>query len=379
MNFLLAVVTTGLVVAVYGISASPVLSQDRKVLLYKHHQACQAKTGVDNHHFSHIEDVLKSEDAKLKEYLLCFLQKLGFMNELGELHQEMIRKKLMDLHEDHSNVEVVVKECVVRRDQPMESAFGFYKCYQRHYPQQGFLSQVIHISDEIHNKLRAHYSHCSTESGVAREILDRACQGDFAEDAALRIFWHCFAKRVGFQNEEGQILEKVVREKLREMVLDEDQSNILIEKCLRERGTPEQTAFEFMRCFVRNTHSDVWRNPISKEREQLAQIHSKCRKESSIEDTLIEKFKRGEFHDHPQGKKHLFCVYKNTGHIDELGEFNHEKVRERLVQQYSDPSTIERYINKCLVKKGSPEETAYYVHTCFYENTPDKFNVFSVL
>lgn len=87
------------------------------------------------------------------------------------------------------------------------------------------------------------------ESAASAHHLKQATQENvYAEDDALKAHAYCVSKKIGFQNEKGEIQRKWIKDKLYGQ-MERKAANALIKKCVIDKGDPIETAFASLTCF----------------------------------------------------------------------------------------------------------------------------------
>nr|WJJ63286.1 odorant binding protein 28 [Pachyrhinus yasumatsui] len=109
------------------------------------------------------------------------------------------------------------------------------------------------LTDEQKQKLQNDGKACIGETGVEVDLVEKARKGTFTDDPKLKAFTSCMAKKIGFQNAAGETQRDVVKQKLAAALNDPAAADKLIEKCLHDKSTPEDTAFENLKCYYENT------------------------------------------------------------------------------------------------------------------------------
>ncbi|XP_076267140.1 B1 protein-like [Rhynchophorus ferrugineus] len=109
---------------------------------------------------------------------------------------------------------------------------------------------------EAREQLLGHHNACVGQTGVDQNLVNQARQGTFQDDPRLRAFAFCMSRRLGFQNESGQIQREVVRQRLAGL-LGADVANQLVTTCLMDRATPEETASAAFRCYYETTPTRI--------------------------------------------------------------------------------------------------------------------------
>ncbi|XP_023022169.2 uncharacterized protein [Leptinotarsa decemlineata] len=234
------------------------LSHEKKEKLFSYHQGCVSKSGVDRKIITQMKQGMRSEDPKFKEYLLCLSQKFGFQNEAGEFQREVMREKLTQYARNASTVDAVMEKCVVQKDSPVESAYHYSMCHYDICRDHGPLFYVINISEKKKAIFHSYQKDCAAESGVNPTILENAQKEIFEDDPLLKKYAFCYSKKMGFQDENGKIDEQSFRGKLKELVENYDELEKLVSTCNVEKDNPENTAYEFFKCFLQNSHFNVY-------------------------------------------------------------------------------------------------------------------------
>lgn len=94
----------------------------------------------------------------------------------------------------------------------------------------------------------AFHKECVAESGVSEDTVKKAMtDGEFVDEPKFKAHLLCFGKKVGFQNDAGELQKDVIKAKLSTVVSDEAVVEKMIE-CAVQKSTPEDTAFETAKC-----------------------------------------------------------------------------------------------------------------------------------
>lgn len=94
--------------------------------------------------------------------------------------------------------------------------------------------------------------------------------------------------------------------------------------------------------------------------------------ESGISMDLVLKLKKGEYVDDPKVKEQLFCFSKKVGFQNEAGEMQMENIKKHLMELNKDEARTKEIMDKCLVKKATPQETVFEVSKCMHSFAPDE-------
>ncbi|XP_056632620.1 B1 protein-like [Diorhabda sublineata] len=120
-------------------------------------------------------------------------------------------------------------------------------------------------------------------------------------------------------------------------------------------------------CIIKASQAEVLTPEI---RAKLIENGKKCYKESGVDMDLILKIKDGVFTDDPKLKEHLFCVNKSFGIQQQNGDFNETIMRGIVEKSGADDKKADELIKKCLVKKDSPENSAFESMKCIHSVIP---------
>lgn len=105
------------------------------------------------------------------------------------------------------------------------------------------------LSDEKKQKLKEYSAACSESTGVDQKLIEDARKGIFSEDAKFKEFLFCISKKIGSQNEAGEIQKDVIKQKLVAELKDEKLADSIVEKCAIAKDTPQETAFASAKCY----------------------------------------------------------------------------------------------------------------------------------
>lgn len=115
------------------------------------------------------------------------------------------------------------------------------------------LQAELIITDEQRAKLVEHHKVCSGEVGVQDDVIEKLLDGVFTEDQTFKDYLLCVSKRIGFQNEAGEVQKDVIITKLRDSIEDSSKAEEYVEKCLVEEGNPADVVYKVVTCLQENT------------------------------------------------------------------------------------------------------------------------------
>ncbi|XP_019866436.1 B2 protein [Aethina tumida] len=112
------------------------------------------------------------------------------------------------------------------------------------------------LSDEQRAKLKTYHEECSKESQVDQSLVEKAKAGEFTDDDGLKNHIFCVSKKLGFQNDAGEIQVGVVKEKLATVIDDPSKIDEIVKKCAVQKDTPQNTAFSTIECYYHAKHGN---------------------------------------------------------------------------------------------------------------------------
>nr|AKK25143.1 odorant binding protein 19 [Dendroctonus ponderosae] len=116
---------------------------------------------------------------------------------------------------------------------------------------------------------------------------------------------------------------------------------------------------------------------LTEEQKQKIVANGKaCVAETGADPELIKAARQGKFADDAKLKAFALCMSKKSGFQNEAGEIQSDVVKQKLGLAIGDEAAAKKLVEKCLVSKGSGEETAIETFKCYYENTPTHIAVF---
>lgn len=108
------------------------------------------------------------------------------------------------------------------------------------------------------------------------------------------------------------------------------------------------------------------------QKQKILTLHAECLKETGLDEAVALKAKQGEYVDDPKLKQQIFCFNKKAGFQNEAGDLQNDHIKAKLMELINDDKKADELIQKCNVKKETPEETAFAVVKCFHNFAPSK-------
>nr|CAH7746642.1 unnamed protein product [Callosobruchus chinensis] len=101
----------------------------------------------------------------------------------------------------------------------------------------------------------------------------------------------------------------------------------------------------------------------------LLRLHNECKAETGISDALATGVIAGKFPDDDVLKKHLLCIYKKTGFFTDDGHIQKDITQVIYEATLKDETKAAQLVKICAVEKDTPENTAFEMSKCVWDNT----------
>ncbi|XP_030764858.1 B1 protein-like [Sitophilus oryzae] len=101
-------------------------------------------------------------------------------------------------------------------------------------------------------KLIKYNTECRQKSGAPMPMIMAAVQGKFDDDPALKTHFFCLGKKIGFMDKDGNFDREFIKEQMSQLVKDDDKIEEVLNKCLIQLDSPEETAFQSIKCMSDN-------------------------------------------------------------------------------------------------------------------------------
>ncbi|XP_063984312.1 general odorant-binding protein 56d-like [Diachasmimorpha longicaudata] len=114
----------------------------------------------------------------------------------------------------------------------------------------GALAQEL--TEAQRRRLREHRDICIRETDANRAEVDRARQGQWADNPQIRCFALCMMRRLRLMSEDGQLNEAAARQRLA-LVVPRERVEEIMTKCKDLKGnTPCDTGYLVLKCYTDN-------------------------------------------------------------------------------------------------------------------------------
>ncbi|XP_050507689.1 uncharacterized protein LOC126885249 [Diabrotica virgifera virgifera] len=225
--------------------------------------------------------------------------------------------------------------------------------------------------------------------------LEQECQNDkttYVDEAELERFrnhepttatnlglhYLCTNIKLGIQDENGKINTEAIKNNLREIMVGTGKINIIAHRCSRRlpEESAEESAITLYRCLHKpahvhnnnHTHIHVHRHKRSIKRSKA---HKFCQSDEStrVNESDMEKFKKGEEVDTSKIKNYIFCMNKKFEIQNVDGTVNKDGFKKYLENKVSDKTRANELTRKCSeISDPVAEETAIKLYKCVHEN-----------
>jgi hypothetical protein len=101
-------------------------------------------------------------------------------------------------------------------------------------------------------------------------------------------------------------------------------------------------------------------------RAQLRKYHSVCQSESGVSNDILDDARKFKKVKHPDLQKYALCILTKAGHIDSKGDFQVEAMKTQFKENH-DPEDVDKFVDKCAVKKHLPIASATKFTECMLE------------
>ncbi|CAH1379433.1 unnamed protein product [Tenebrio molitor] len=95
---------------------------------------CRTQTGISEDLEKKFSDDVFVDDPIMKEYILCTMKSIGFVDESGNFLFHNIRRKFREVISDEAALERYIRKCTVKQETPQETAFKSMTCFYENRP-----------------------------------------------------------------------------------------------------------------------------------------------------------------------------------------------------------------------------------------------------
>ncbi|XP_049826328.1 B2 protein-like [Aethina tumida] len=118
-------------------------------------------------------------------------------------------------------------------------------------------AKAASLSEEQKQKLIGYHKECQAQSGVENLTIEDAKAGKYRDDPKAKEHLLCVSKKVGLQNEAGELQKDVITEKLSKLLGNAELAQSLVAKCAVAQATPQDTAYSVLKCYHENTPDHI--------------------------------------------------------------------------------------------------------------------------
>ncbi|KAL1513934.1 hypothetical protein ABEB36_003272 [Hypothenemus hampei] len=118
-----------------------------------------------------------------------------------------------------------------------------------------FFATIIKAELTIEEKVKAiAFSRaCLADTGVNPDLIKAARQGNFSNDSKFKDYVFCMSKRIGFQNDAGELQNDAIVKKVGAALGDMEAAKKLAASCVVVKENKQDTAVASFKCYYDNT------------------------------------------------------------------------------------------------------------------------------
>nr|XP_023022172.1 uncharacterized protein LOC111510480 [Leptinotarsa decemlineata] len=260
------------------------------------------------------------------------------------------------------------------------------------------------LSEEELKKLVDLNRECAKTSGVDEDTLKKL-EGDieYPETAEMKVHAKCFMKGLGVMDDDGNIDVEAMTESLKKIV-PEGKEKEVAEKCNVVKDSPEETAFELGRCVHGEIHDHLklvayvqytlfsiilekmgsfvlfllaliamahTQELTEEQKVKIMEYNKECMEETKVAMEVVLKAAEGVYVDDDKLKKQILCVNKKIEVQKENGDIDIDVTKKKLMTILKDEKKVDDVIKKCVMKKDTPENTAFEAAKCMHKLAPN--------
>ncbi|CAH1363857.1 hypothetical protein MTP99_000191 [Tenebrio molitor] len=119
------------------------------------------------------------------------------------------------------------------------------------------LTLLVTVQTQIPNEAISEIEKkCQNEIGVSQEVLNRAHNGDWGDDPKLKEQMLCMFKKFGLATESGEMVVDLWRSLLKQLGINDEEVESIVNECVVKKDTPEETAFNTAKCVDKKKRVD---------------------------------------------------------------------------------------------------------------------------
>ncbi|CAH1379450.1 B1 protein-like [Tenebrio molitor] len=105
-------------------------------------------------------------------------------------------------------------------------------------------------------------------------------------------------------------------------------------------------------------------------RAKLNKYHTICKNESGVSEDLLNSARKFKKVEDPKLQKHALCLLVQDGYIDSSGDFQVETMKTKFKEGSDNPEDVDKFVDKCAVKKDTPLASSSKFIECLLEYYP---------
>ncbi|KAJ3621105.1 hypothetical protein MTP99_003274 [Tenebrio molitor] len=102
------------------------------------------------------------------------------------------------------------------------------------------------------------------------------------------------------------------------------------------------------------------------DKRQIKIQSAECKIATGVSQGSIAKLRSRETVDDPKLREYVFCVLKKISFMNEHGDLQIDTIRSKVKPVSRSKNEAKELVDKCVVKKETPQVTAYEMVACWY-------------
>jgi hypothetical protein len=102
------------------------------------------------------------------------------------------------------------------------------------------------------------------------------------------------------------------------------------------------------------------------DKRQIKIQSAECKIITGVSQGSIAKLRSREAVNDPKLREYVFCVLKKISFMNEHGDLQIDTIRSKVKQVSRSKNEAKELVDKCVVKRETPQVTAYEMVACWY-------------
>ncbi|RZC32677.1 B1 protein [Asbolus verrucosus] len=105
----------------------------------------------------------------------------------------------------------------------------------------------------------------------------------------------------------------------------------------------------------------------TEDEQQVKKWREQCKARSGVSDETLQKALKNEPIDDPKFNENILCLFKKSGFMTSSGDIIVDALKNDLKENNHSDEAAEQLVQKCAVKKDTPQATAYHLSKCIHD------------